>query len=114
MDLPAVGGQVEYPIIQEAVELAFLPMERLDRIQQATMHLPELAFPMVLLVETAEENQTEVLGVAVPQPGVAVAVVATPVVVAEYGHIRAVQIGVMEAAVVAHSTPESIKTILPG
>ena len=50
------------------------------------MHLPELAFPMVLLVETAEENQTEVLGVAVPQPGVAVAVVVTPVVVAEYGH----------------------------
>ena len=50
---------------------------------------------------------------AVPQPGVAVA--------DGYsggggtgGHIQAVQIGVMEAVVVAHSTLEPIKTILPG
>jgi diaminopimelate decarboxylase len=68
---------------------------------------------MVLLVETAEGNQTEALEVVVRLLTEVVAEVATPEVVVECGRIQAEQIGVMVEAVVGLTTPEPIKIILP-
>ena len=67
---------------------------------------------MVLLVETAEGNQTEALEVEVRLLTEVVAEVATPEAEEECGRIQVEQIGVMVEAVVDHTTLELIKTIL--